>query len=108
MIELVTLVVLALASYRITRILVIDSLFDGSRTKFHSFLLNRQGKSKVFWEKIYELTSCTWCAGVWVSFLLYSIYVWQNPTNFTRLDWISGFAVAGVQGLLHTFEADEG
>lgn len=108
--ELVTFLVLAFASYRLTRILVIDTLFEGWRAKFHAFLVNRtvkNGKFRLFWEKTHDLTSCTWCTGAWLSVALYSFYVWQYPWDLGRIDWIIIAAVAGVQGLLHSWESDE-
>lgn len=98
------LVVLALAAYRITRFLVIDSLIEGLRAKFYVFLSNRQGKLRAIWQKLLELSSCTWCCGAWVSLALYSVYLWTSPLDFGRMDWISVFAIAGIQGLLHAFE----
>lgn len=105
--DFVVFAVLAFAAYRITRILVIDSIIATPRIKFHTFLVNRTGKLHWLAEKLYELTSCTWCTGVWVSLGLYSLYTWLAPWNFTRFDWIGVFAVAGAQGLLHAFEPDE-
>lgn len=105
--ELVTLAILGFAAFRITRFLVIDTLIDGLRAKFHTFLANRRGKLQFLAQKALELTSCTWCAGFWVSLLLYSLYVWHNPLDFTRFDWINTAAVAGVQGLLHAYEPEE-
>ena len=104
--NLIAIIVLGFAAFRITRFLVIDSLLDGSRTRFHVFLSNRQGKLKFFSEKLLDLTSCTWCTGAWITLLLYSLYIWHNPIDFTRFDWISVFAVAGIQGLLHAWEPD--
>lgn len=97
------LVVLALAAYRITRFLIIDSLTEGLRNTFHVWLTNRT-KLKFVFEKIYELTSCTFCAGWWVSLALYSLFLWSAPWSFGRLDWISVFAIAAIQSLLHAFE----
>lgn len=105
-INLLILAVLGFASYRLTRFFVIDTLIDGLRRKFHVFLVNRTGKLRFFWIKLFELTSCTWCLGFWVSLSLYSLYVWQSPLEFNQVGWINVFAVAGVQGLLHSFEPD--
>lgn len=108
MLDLIPLVILAFASFRITRFLVIDTLISGARNKFHSFLVNRaQKNNKILhfvWEKVYELTSCTWCSGFWVSAALYTLYVWVNPLDFSRLDVLNIFAIAGIQGMLHAYE----
>lgn len=107
-IDLIPLLVLGFASYRLTRFFVIDTFFEGFRHKFYAFLTNRadkKGKLQLLWLKIYELTSCTWCFGFWVSVALYTVYAWNQP-DFTKFDVINVFAVAGVQGLLHAFEPD--
>lgn len=98
--------ILGFASYRLTRFLVIDTLLDGIRSKFHVFLVNRTKKLRFFAVKLYELTSCTWCLGFWVSLLAYSLYLWHSPLDFNQVDWVNVFAVTGVQGLLHAFEPD--
>lgn len=108
--NLVTLLVLGFAAFRLTRLVVIDTLTAGLRNKVHSFLINRaqkQGKLAFIWEKLYELSSCTWCAGFWVSLGLYTAYLWNEPWDFTRKDWIIVFAIAGIQGLLHAYEPDD-
>lgn len=111
--ELVTLLILAFAAFRITRLAVIDTIFEGFRAKFHTFLVNirpKEGKISKFFaflaHKALELTSCTWCFGVWVSFFLYWVFSWISPANFSRLDWINVAAIAGIQGLLHSWESE--
>lgn len=104
--ELFTLLVLAFAAFRVTRLVVIDTLFEGTRNKLHSFLVNRTGKLAFFWQKLHDLVSCSWCAGVWISFLLYTVYVWNCPVDWTRFDWINVSAIAGIQGFLHELEPE--
>lgn len=106
LINLAALIVLGFASYRLTRVFVIDSILDGFRTKFHTFLANRQGKLAFFAHKLLELISCTWCFGFWISLLVYSVVLGGYPWDFNRVDWVNVFAVAGVQGLLHAYEPD--
>lgn len=110
LIEIVPLLVLAFASYRITRFLVIDDLIDGIRSKVHSFFINRSNKNGPFhlgWQKLYQLSSCTWCLGFWVSLALYTAYVWNEPWEFNQYDVFNVFAIAGIQGILHALEPDE-
>lgn len=110
MIDIIPFIILALASYRLTRFVVIDTLIEGIRARIYSFLINRAGKEgplKLVWLKLYELTSCTWCAGFWVSAGLYTLYQWENPLDFSRLDAIAIFAIAGVQGMIHALEPDD-
>lgn len=107
MINIIPLIVLALAAYRLTRFLVIDTLISGVRNKFHSAIVNqaqKQGKLQFLWNKIYDLSSCTWCLGFWVSVGLYWAYIWSSPINWGRLDFVNIFAIAGIQGLLHAWE----
>lgn len=107
MIEIIPLIVLALASYRLTRFFVIDTLTEGLRNRLYVFLINRSEKNgplRWVWGKLYELTSCTWCAGFWVTLGLYTLYAWNEPWDFSRLEFISLFAIAGIQGFLHALE----
>lgn len=107
MIDFLPLIVLALAAFRITRYLVIDTMIAGARNKFHAVLINRaqkQGKLRYLWEKLYDLTSCSWCAGFWVTFVLYWLYTWDSPADWNQLDYINLFAIAGIQGMLHVLE----
>lgn len=107
MIDIIPLVVLALASYRLTRFLVIDTLISGLRNKVHGFLINRAQKNdklRILWEKLYDLSSCTWCSGFWVSLALYWLYVWCSPTSWDQMDVINIFAITGIQGFLHALE----
>ena len=102
--QLATVIILGLASFRVTRFLVVDDLLEPGRSKFHSMLERRSG---LLWAKLYDLVSCTWCVGVYVSFAIYAIYLWNLFTDWTRLDWLIAIAVAGVQGMLSAFEPDE-
>lgn len=107
LIDIVPLFVLAFASYRITRFLLIDSLLDGSRSKLHVLLVNKskkEGKLHLLWDKLYDLTSCTWCAGFWVSLAVYATVLWIAPWDFTRFDIVNVFAIAGLQGFGHAVE----
>lgn len=108
--DIIPLLVLAFASYRLTRFLVIDTFVEGLRAKLYTFLTNRAQKNGPLhrlWVKIYELTSCTWCTGFWVSVALYTAYVWTAPWDFSRFDVINIFAIAGIQGLLHALEPED-
>ena len=110
MIQIIPLIVLSIAAYRITRLLVIDTLIAGLRNKFHTIVVNKSHKENkgfhLFWDKLYELTSCTWCAGFWVTVALYWAYTWSSPIYWNRLDIINLFAIAGIQGFLHALEPD--
>jgi Protein of unknown function (DUF1360) len=102
--QLATVIVLGFAAYRVTRFLVIDTLLEPARSNFHSMLERRNG---ILWAKVYDLVSCTWCVGVYVSFAIYAIFLWNLFVDWTRVDWLSAIAVSGVQGMLHALEPEE-
>lgn len=106
MIELFPMLVLAFAAYRITRALIFDSWILATRQRWYNFLLSG-AKLKTIREKALELTSCTFCLGFWVSLGLFSAYLASWPWDFSVKEWISVFAVAGAQAMLHVLEPDE-
>src|SRR6266436_5308427 len=97
---LLILLILTLASFRITRFIVIDTLPARLRDKFHNFLLAHKLNT------LYELTSCTWCSSVWISFFVYWLYRWTRPDYWGRLGWLEFLAVAALAGVLQAFEPD--
>lgn len=97
MISLTALVLLALASYRVTRLIVIDSILNSPRIWFDTFLLRHPN---VFTNKISEGFNCTWCMGVWVSAGIY----WLYSRDF---DFLNVAAIAGLQGMIHALEPSE-
>lgn len=102
--DLATVIILGVAAYRLTRFLVIDSLLEPGRTNLHNALARHDG---AIWAKIHELVSCTWCVGVYVSIGIYAFFVGDLFIDWTRADFISAIAVAGIQGMLHAVEPDE-
>ena len=59
---------MAIATYRLTRILVFDKIFK----LFRDFLKSRE-KLHVFYV-IREIITCPWCAGVWVALIVAALY----------------------------------
>lgn len=81
------LLLLALASYRLTHLLVFDSIMEPLR----------QWSER--WEWLAELTGCYWCCGVWVSGALVGAQMlWPAPAGVVILI----LAVAGGQSLIET------
>lgn len=103
MIGLLPLVVLAFASFRVTRFLLFDTLIDEPRNFWYNQLTGGT-KLKYLREKLLDLTSCSWCTGFWVTLIIYSVYATAYPWEFTRFNWLSFLGVAGVAGMLHAYE----
>ena len=101
-------IILAFASYRITRFFLFDSLIGGSREKFYVRVTNASAKGKKFKKllahKLLELTSCSWCLGIWVTASIYWLYTWTSPLYWGRVGYITVAALAGVQGMIHALE----
>jgi len=67
-IRLWELFLLALATYRLTRILVFDKIFK----LFRDFI---RSKSKLYaFYVVREIITCPWCAGVWTAMLIIVLY----------------------------------
>lgn len=105
-ITLTVLVLLVLAAYRVTRLVVIDAIFDEIREAFFKkldFKKQKDGNFKsrnLLAQKLSYLLQCTWCTGVWVSALIYWLYAGE-------FDFLPVAAIAGAQGLLHAFEPSD-
>lgn len=102
------LVLLALAAYRITRLIVIDSILDEARDWFFQKLDYKKDKitgvyqSRNFLlQKLSYLLQCTWCAGVWMSGLVY----WLYSEDIMLPIYIA--AIAGAQGMIHALEPSD-
>lgn len=100
--SLTILLVLAAASYRITRFIVIDDLIELQREWFRTWFLNQGGP---VWDKFYDLFGCTWCVGVYVSAAIYWLY--SQDFELSVEAGLNIAALAGVQGILHAFEPSE-
>ena len=100
---------MALAAYRITRLIVIDSILDEARDWFFRKLdfkklkgSNNAYVSRHFLlQKLSYLLQCTWCTGVWVSFGVYLL--WDHGIQVP----IYIAAIAGAQGMIHALEPSE-
>ena len=107
MISLTELVLLALAAYRVTRLIVIDAIFEEVRGWFFKKLDFKKQKDGTFlnrenllMQKLSYLLQCTWCTGVWVTVVMY--WVWKG-----EFDLLPVLAIAGAQGMLHALEPSE-
>lgn len=111
MLPFLQLVVLAAASYRITRFFVWDSLMGAnpeSGTAFSQwvdeFAYTEDGSDRSWLRgKIGDLLVCPWCMGWWVSVAVYGVWAWATDqwTGYPiAVHVLSVFAIAGVQGFL--------
>jgi hypothetical protein len=102
---------LILASYRITRFFVRDSLIgfgedSGSAmsVRIDAFAYNTDGSDRSWIRgKIGDLLTCVWCLGFWVSAGCYFAFVAATGRlgEFpVAVDVLSVFAIAGGQGFL--------
>jgi hypothetical protein len=78
--------VLALASYRLTRILVFDKIFKFLRDFFRA-----RSQLYVFYV-VKEILSCPWCAGIWVALINIAVYFLVPFGNL----FIYLLAIAGI------------
>lgn len=62
------IILMILATYRLTRILVFDKIFK----LFRDFFRTRQ--RLYFFFVIKEIITCPWCAGVWVALVIVAIF----------------------------------
>ncbi|MCD5324658.1 MULTISPECIES: DUF1360 domain-containing protein [Pontibacillus] len=105
----IELIILVLASFRITRLLVYDTITEWLRRPFHKEIeqVNGEGETEIFIEAkgrglqkfIGELLSCHWCTGVWVSALVYGTFLYL-PVLIPL--WIV-FAISGGAAILFKF-----
>ncbi|MEH7493400.1 DUF1360 domain-containing protein [Neobacillus niacini] len=108
-IDLLSFTILALASFRLTRLIVFDKITEFLRDPFFDEIEeeNEVGTIEVYYlpkatpikKFIGELLSCYWCTGVWVSSALVVGYL-LIPVVFVPIILI--FAVAGLAAILES------
>lgn len=112
------IVVLGLASYRLTRLVVLDTLLGtlpatdpenprgtGWRRAVDTFAYDETGRDRSFVRgKIGDLLSCTYCAGWWVTLAVVCAWTQTSPLDLGVQGWLVAFAVAGVQSMLNAVE----
>ncbi|GAA2946116.1 MULTISPECIES: DUF1360 domain-containing protein [Streptomyces] len=105
MITVIELVILALAAYRATQLVVHDSILDPARNKIFAWHEKRiESKPREF---LITLISCTYCTGWWASGAFLATYLLTTgqftgtPLLIHGIEW---FAVAGGQALLNRWD----
>lgn len=103
------LVVYSFAVYRLTRLIVSDSITSSFRNIFHEEVVevNEQGEKETYllikgtgvkaW--FGELISCYWCTGIWSAGILLAIHFFLPVLG----EWLLAIlALAGIAALLET------
>jgi hypothetical protein len=92
----------ALAAYRLTRVVTTDSISLAARDRLFLWAWDDTDEivvARAPWRTyVYELFTCSWCLGVWVSAAVYSAWRWWDAEAVRAV--IAVFAVAGAQGFL--------
>lgn len=103
-------ILLGLASFRLTRLIVYDKICEFLRKPFLEEMeeVNEQGEIEQFigikgqglraW--VGELLSCYWCTGGWASLFLFLFFLYSP---FFGKGTIAILAIAGLAGIIETF-----
>lgn len=105
----IQLVILALASFRLTHLIVYDDITWPLRAPFMTVTYVPQDDGTVirqvdirgagFRHWMGTLLSCHWCTGIWCAAVLTALY-WYVPASFPLLLML---AVAGIAALIEQF-----
>ncbi|CAM3664965.1 DUF1360 domain-containing protein [Mesobacillus zeae] len=99
-------VILGLASFRLTRLLVYDKITEFLRSPFigesverdedghENIYLVPKGKGLQKW--LGELLSCHWCTGIWVSAFLYVIFFMYPDVGWPAIMILSVAAIGSI------------
>jgi hypothetical protein len=108
-IDLLNFIILGLACFRLTRLIVFDKITEFIRHPFFDEIEEERedGSMEVYYlpkrtpikKFIGELLSCYWCTGVWTSALVIAGYLFL-PTIFGPI--ILVFAIAGLAAILES------
>lgn len=108
-ISFMELLILALASFRLTRLLVYDKITEFIRRPFFEELeeTNKDGEVEIYLVPkkggirgfFGNLLSCYWCTGVWSSIILCLLYLFKMSLT---LPILLVLAVAGLAALIET------
>jgi len=93
MMDALSLIVLALATYRITRLMTTDIIFDTPRNLFWK-------KFPPETSKLGYLFTCEWCLSIWVASLLFISAMLSTVVVIVAVP----FALSAITGLLTAYE----
>ena len=104
------LLILSLASFRLTRLLVFDKIFEFMREPFFDEILeeNDDGELETYYlpkdrgvkKFIGEMLSCYWCTGIWTSALIVLLFNFYPAFAAPILLFL---AVAGLASMIELF-----
>ena len=86
------LIIISLASYRLTRLLIYDKVLNF----FRDYFTKREHKSGLLNSTKYFLT-CPWCAGIWMTLVILVLFLVAPYGKF--LVYI--LAISGIASFLH-------
>lgn len=108
------LFLLVFASFRLTRLIVYDTITEFIRAPFHETIVEEMedGSTETYIEVkgtgirywIGELLSCHWCTGFWTTIILYSAY--ELVPRFA-MPVIAILAIAGTASLVQEWASKE-
>lgn len=107
MLSLLELAALGFAAYRVTQLVVHDSILDGARQRLELWHARKfDSKIRTF---VRDLLGCTYCTGFWASVAVLLTYLLATDKGSGGLSGallfgVQAFAVAGVQALLSRFD----
>lgn len=81
--------VFSLVTYRLTRMVILDTLFDTPRIWFHGWLLGRTGRLRA---KVYELVTCPFCISVWIAGVVVAAATIWRPVPDPVWVWLASAA----------------
>lgn len=96
-----TFLVAVLCAYRITRLVAIDAIFEGTRGRIQVWGANQRN---LVGYKIGYLVGCPWCAGVWVALIVACAVLRAWPWQLGVAGWVWAGGLAGAAALVHAVE----
>lgn len=113
---LAVIVILALAAFRVTRLITQDTITQPFRSRLYGFAWNDDRPTQDdtgFWPtpraawrtNLYRLLTCDWCLGVWMSIAVYCVWRFAFPGGDGNLAQgiVAVAAIAGLQGAVAQF-----
>ncbi|WP_431800131.1 DUF1360 domain-containing protein [Halobacillus andaensis] len=104
MVTIMELLLIVFATFRITRLVVLDVIFEPVRSPFFTIEKNNEEEWLEPKGLLGELISCQWCVGVWVSVFVVFLHLFVPYSEL----FILVMAVAGMQSLIYEWSQTKG